>query len=806
MKNSIKILGAFGAKTTSTSMTCVQLDEYTVIDAGNILLGLGSEASIIDNILLTHSHMDHIADIPFLIDVFFSSRTSTLNIYGTKETLRNLKKHILNWEIWPDFTKISLNNSDIMSITLHEISLNKEFKLNNLTLKAIKTNHTNGSCGYVVEKNNNAIFFTADTTTCPNIWNEINNNQKINSVIVDVSFTSNHRELAIESKHFTPELLHNDLINLKRDDIKIFINHLKPSYIRKIEDEINTTFNGMLNGGCILYDGDQIDLRTLKITKNLSKEEKDKKHINQLIEIGHSLTSENNFDVLLEKILLGAKQLSHADGGTLYILNEQSKSLTFKVVQTDSLDIKMGGTSSEITWPDVQLYKGNGHKNKQQVAALCALNGELINIPDVYDAVGFNFEGTKEFDAGTGYRTKSMLVVPMKNHENDIIGVLQLLNKQDTNDNICPFTSEDENIILSMASQAAVSLTNTQLISDLEKLLLDFIKSIADAINEKSKYTGGHINRVAELSTLIANKINDDKTGVFKNIHFTNDELKQIDISAWMHDIGKITTPEYVVDKATKLETIYDRINEVITKAEIIKRDIEIEYLKNKFKTSNNKEIDNLTNKFKKDIKHIEFSLSYLKQSNQGSEFVSDENINKIIELSKYKLIVDNKEINLLSEDELYNLTIQKGTLTPEERQVINNHVTVSYNMLKELSFPKYLKRVPIIAGSHHKTIYTNKDGNHGGYGAKEIMSLPMSLEDRILAVADVFEAVTASDRPYKEPNTLNQSLKIMSYMVKDNELDRDIVKYFIDNKIYEDYVEHNLLDEQKDEVTVTID
>ena len=805
MINSIKILGAFGAKTTSTSMTCIQIDESTVIDAGNILLGLGNDALNIDNILLTHSHMDHIADIPFLIDVYFSNRTTPLNIYGTKNTLDNLKKYIMNWEIWPDFTQIPLIGTKTMAITLHEIMIEKEFHINNMILKAIKTNHTEGSCGYVVEKNNNAIFFTADTTTCPAIWDEINKNKKINSVIIDVSFTSDYRQLAIDSKHFTPELLNEDLVNLKRNDVKLFINHLKPSFIPKIEDEINNTFKGMLNGGCILYDGDKINIQTLDISKNLSKGELDKQHIDQLIEIGHSLTSENNLDALMERILEGAKQLSHADAGTLYIFNEQTKSLEFKVVQTDSLKIKMGGTSPEITWPDLQLYI-NGEENIQQVAALCALKGKLNNIPDVYEAEGFNFEGTKSFDKGTGYRTTSMLVVPMKNHENDIIGVLQLINKQNNDGEICEFNKSDENLILSMASQAAVSLTNTSLIQDLETLLFDFIKSTADAISEKSKYTGGHINRVAELSTLIATKINEDTNGIFKEINFSNEELKQIDISAWMHDIGKITTPEYIVDKATKLETKYDRIHEVIAKAEILKRDIEISYLKEKFITKDINIISSLDDKFSKDIKYIEDSVEFIKVSNKGSEFVTDDVIAKLEKLSSYKLIIDNQEQSLLSDDELYNLSIRKGTLTNEERTVINNHVTVSYNMLKNLSFPKNLKRVPIIAGSHHKTIYTDNKGRHGGYGSESIMSLPMSIEDRILAVADVFEAITASDRPYKSPNTLNQSLKIMSFMVKDNELDRDIVKFFVDNKIYEDYAKDNLLKIQQDEVTITID
>jgi HD-GYP domain-containing protein (c-di-GMP phosphodiesterase class II) len=528
-------------------------------------------------------------------------------------------------------------------------------------------------------------------------------------------------------------------------------------------------------------------------------------HINQLIDIGHSLTSEKNLDKLMEKILLGAKQLSNADGGTLYLMSDDEQSLEFTVVQTDSLGIKMGGTSDKITWPNVKLYN-DGEENYEQVAALCALTGHLINIPDVYYAKDFNFEGTKKFDSGTGYRTTSMLVVPMRNHDGEVIGVLQLLNKQNSNGDIIEFDKDDEKLILSMSSQAAVSITNTRLIAGLEKLLMDFIKSTADAISEKSKYTGGHINRVAEISLLIANAINNDTNGIYKNTRFDEDELKQIDISAWMHDIGKITTPEYVVDKATKLETIYDRIETVVTKFEVIKRDREIQYLKDKENAASQNELEDLQLQFDKDMQKIEDDVAFLRTANKGSEFMPDEYAQRLESLSKIPLTIDNKNTTLLNENELFNLSIRKGTLTDEERTVINNHVLVSYKMLDKLTFPKKLKRVPLIAGSHHKTIKTDENGRHFGYGAEEIMSEPMSLEDRILAIADVFEAVTASDRPYKEPNTLNQSLKILTYMANDDELDADLVRFFIENKVYKQYALDNLIPKQLDEVTIKFD
>jgi len=795
MKNKIKILGAYGSKTFDKSMTCVQVDNNIIIDAGNIMGALGNSSKYIDHIFLSHTHLDHIVDIPFLIDNFFSVRTKPLMIYGLKDTIEHIKKYLFNWDIWPDFSAICLIDSEHEAIKFQTIELNEEITVNNTTLKAIKTEHTDSSCGYVITKNNKSVLFTADTYKSPIIWDEVNNNPTINSVIIDVSFPSDMETLAINSKHLTPKLLSEDLELLNRKDVKIFVNHLKPTFIKAITQEFKTDYKDILQGGKILKDGDELNFDTVMVKSHPTLLEQHKQHMEQLIEIGHSLTSEKDFDTLMEKILLGAKQISGADGGTLYMLSEDEKSLEFHVVQTDSLGIKMGGTSSKITWPNVQLCNEDGSKNMEQVAAVCAITGELINIPDVYEAEGFNFEGTKKFDHGTGYRTKSMLVIPMIDHENNVIGVLQLLNKQNGYGRIVNFNKNDEKIIASMASQAAVSITNNRLIENLETLLTDFIKSIADAINEKSKYTAGHINRVAELASLIAHEINNDTTGPYKDVFFDEDQLKQLDIAAWMHDMGKITTPEYVVDKATKLETIHDRIHTIIAKFEVLKRDKKMELLEGKI---TQEQYDNI-------VSQIDDDLAFIKETNKGGEFMSDDKIDRLKEIAKQSVVINGETISIIDENELYNLSIKRGTLTNEERNIINNHVVVSYNMLNKLSFPKKLSRVALIAGSHHKMVKTDENGKHGGYGAPEIMNEPMILEDRILAIADVFEAVTASDRPYKEPNSLNQSLNILNFMVKDEALDKDLVKFFVNNKIYEKYTSKNLKPEQIDEVTVVI-
>jgi cAMP phosphodiesterase len=238
MSDSIKILGAFGAKTLDTAMTCVQVDNETLIDAGNILHALDHDAKNISHIFLTHSHLDHIIDIPFLIDIFFEGRIKPINIYGLQGTIDTLKKHIFNWDICPDFSKILLTNEIDHSIKFHVLEVDQEITINETKFKAIKTNHTDSSCGYVITKANNATLFTADTYKCPRIWEEVNNNPQIKSVIIDVSFPSILDKLALDSKHLTPDVLHEELQQLKRDDVTIFINHLKPIFIEDIKDEI----------------------------------------------------------------------------------------------------------------------------------------------------------------------------------------------------------------------------------------------------------------------------------------------------------------------------------------------------------------------------------------------------------------------------------------------------------------------------------------------------------------------------------------------------------------------------------------
>lgn len=523
-------------------------------------------------------------------------------------------------------------------------------------------------------------------------------------------------------------------------------------------------------------------------------------HIKKLAEIGLALSGEADMKKLLEMIVDAARELSYADAGTLYILDNEKKCLNFEILQNDTMNTRLGGTSGvEITLPPVPL-EVDGKPNYSNVSSYVALTGEIINIPDVYVAEGFDFTGPRKYDETTGYRSTSMLVIPMKNHENDIIGVLQLLNAIDIDTKeITHFSTEYVELIGSLASQAGVALTNAQLIQDLKKLLYAFIESIAAAIDEKSPYTRGHIDRVVKLTMMIAREINNQCDGPFANVQFSLDELEELKLATWMHDVGKITTPEYVVDKRTKLETIYDRIETVKTRYELIAAEKEKEYLKQKvdlLKTGNadDAKLQQIDDELKKELHTLDEEKDFISNCNTPGEFMSDDKLDKISTIAAKKYSYNGEERNYLSEDELRNLSIRKGSLTDEERKKIENHVAMTKKMLEQLPFPKKLSNVPEYASGHHEKL--DGTGYPCGLKAEEL-----SLQARIMAVADIFEALTAKDRPYKEPMKLSQAVKILGFMKKDNHIDSDIYELFINNGLFKRYAKEELNPEQIDEI-----
>ena len=528
--------------------------------------------------------------------------------------------------------------------------------------------------------------------------------------------------------------------------------------------------------------------------------------IGNLSQIGLALSKERDMSKLLEMILLEAKRISNSDGVTLYMMTDD-KRLKFEIMMTDSLNFHMGGTSGEeIPFYPVKLYDEKGEPNNSMVAAYVGLSGDTVNIQDAYKAKGFDFSGTKMFDEKTGYHSKSFLTVPLKNHEDEIIGVLQLLNAQkNKSKKIIEFSEDIQGKVEALASQAAVAITNKNLIKDLENLFESFIKLIASAIDAKSPYTGGHCERVPEITMMLAEAVQKTKHGPFADFKLSDQEMYELKIAAWLHDCGKVATPEFVVDKSTKLETIYDRIHEVETRFAALKRDFEIKKLKKELTierdqslsaNEKNKKINDLKKDYQKTIRQIKKDLSFVKESNIGGEFMSGDKQQRINEIAQYKWKPNGKMQNFLSEDEVYNLTIPRGTLTPEERQVINDHIVITINMLDELPYPKHLKNIPEFAGGHHEKL----DGT--GY-PKGLTKDEMSVQARIMAIADIFEALTARDRPYKKGKTLSQAMRILGFMKDDAHIDVDLFDIFVKQKIYMKYAKGFLEPEQIDEVNI---
>jgi HD-GYP domain-containing protein (c-di-GMP phosphodiesterase class II) len=526
--------------------------------------------------------------------------------------------------------------------------------------------------------------------------------------------------------------------------------------------------------------------------------------ISNMSAIGLALSKEKDMDKLLEMILLEAKRISNADGGTLYMMTDDQR-LKFSIMITDSLNIHMGGTSGkEIPFYPVKLYMEDGQPNKTMIAANAGLTGDTINIPDAYKAKGFDFAGTKAFDEKTGYRSKSFLTVPLKNHEDEIIGVLQLLNAQDIKTKkVIPFSDSVQKSVEALSSQAAVAITNKNLIKDLEVLFESFIKLIASAIDAKSPYTGGHCSRVPEITMMLAESVNEINDGPFAGIQFTDKEMYELKIAAWLHDCGKVATPEAVVDKGTKLETIYDRIHTVATRFEVLKRDEEIKYLKKQLKIQkddslieNEKEeaLKKARSLYLKKIKQQGDDKAFIEESNIGGEFMSQDRKDRVNKIASYRWKDNGSPKPFFSEDEIYNLCISRGTLTPEERKIINDHIVVTIDMLEQLPYPKHLRNVPEFAGGHHEKL----DGT--GY-PKGLNHSEMSVQAKIMAIADIFEALTARDRPYKKGKTLSQAMRILGFMKNDAHIDTELFEVFVKEKIYLKYAKSFLDPEQIDEV-----
>lgn len=583
-------------------------------------------------------------------------------------------------------------------------------------------------------------------------------------------------------------------------------------------------------------------------------DEGDATNLHRLIEIGIALSAERDNARLMERILLEAKDICRADGGTLYLRTDDNR-LKFAIMRTDSLGIALGGTTGkEVAFAPLFMYDPEtGEPNYKNVSTRVALSGETISISDARAFDEFDFAGIREFDEATGYCSRSLLTVPLKNRKGEIIGVLQLLNAQcPKSGEIIAFGSSIQPLVEALASQAAMALDNALLLEAQKKLFISFIDLISSAVDAKSPHTGGHCQRVPELTMMMADAATAARSGPFADFDLSGEEREELEVSAALHDCGKVTTPEYVIDKATKLETVYNRLHEIRTRFEVVKRDAEIDYLRGVLAGGDEAA---LKADYDERVAGLDDDFAFIADCNIGGESMTPERIERVREIAGIKwmrtlddriglsheeqermartpapalpaeegLLADRKD-HIIYRDgdegdtygdgnefgfkmdipehrynmgEIYNLCIGRGTLTAEERFKINDHIVQTIIMLEQLPFPRHLKRVPEYAGGHHEKM----DGT--GY-PKKLNGAEMTIPARMMAIADIFEALSAADRPYKAAKKLSECVGIMWRMTRDSHIDGDLFRLFLESGVYREYAERFLSPEQIDEVDIT--
>lgn len=506
--------------------------------------------------------------------------------------------------------------------------------------------------------------------------------------------------------------------------------------------------------------------------------------LRELNKIGMALMSERDPEKLLGLILTQARRLTNSDGGSLYLVEEDEDGLPhlhFLRSKTDSLP--------DLPEPDFTLPL-----NDSSVAGYAALSGEPLVIDDAYQIPDDTpYEFNKGFDEENGYRAKSMLVVPMMNHRDKVVGVLQLINRksdptavirteEDADRWVLPYTERLVNIVFSLAGQAAVSIENRQLYLDIENLFAGFIKAAVTAIDRRDPATSGHSVRVTELTCDMAQLIHDTTEGPFKDVQFTQDEMKQLRYAGLLHDFGKVGVREEVLVKMNKLPPVLEaRMNArfVLIKA-MLKGDFQEAKaaLLESMGAGASDEIATLRAKLDEDLEEAERYHEAVKEANVP-RVLAEEAAGILKEISKKVFTdADGQEIPYLTADELHFLSIQKGSLDEGERKQIESHVVHSYDFLINIPWTEDLSRIAEIVRGHHEKL------NGTGY-PDGITKEHLCLETRIMTVCDIFDALTASDRPYKKAMPVEKALQILRWEAEEGALEPDIVEFFAESGVY---------------------
>jgi len=555
--------------------------------------------------------------------------------------------------------------------------------------------------------------------------------------------------------------------------------------------------------------------------------------IRQFLDISTAIASEEDFDLLQKLLLDETIATCRADAACIYLLDSDDSYLIPSVVRNQKRE------TIPITLARLPL-SNPGHPIAEAIETGKPAQTQIDSESDAEDKT----LGLWQLAQKIGEEDNELVAIPLFNRSHELVGVLVLFMEEILEDSYLSFVS-------ALSGTAAVTIETRQLIETQKALFESFIRMIAGAIDAKSPYTGGHCNRVPQITRMLAQAAVDSTEGCFKDFTLSEEDWEAVHIASWLHDCGKVTTPEFVVDKATKLETIYDRIHEVRMRFEVMKRDVEIKYWQG---LCAGKDQQELNRQMELSLAQLDDDFAFIASCNEGGEFLDKDKAERIRTVAAYKwrrtlddrlgislaekkrmdaatttpptlpieedLLSDRPEHRFVRDErekiaadnpwgfnidvpallynrgELYNLLIERGTLTAEDRYKINEHMVQTTIMLSELPFPKHLRNVPEIACAHHEKM----DGT--GY-PKRLSREQMSPVARMMAIADIFEALTAVDRPYKKGKTLTEALRIMSFMCKDSHIDTDLFELFLKSEVYLKYANKFMVPEQIDAVNI---
>lgn len=484
------------------------------------------------------------------------------------------------------------------------------------------------------------------------------------------------------------------------------------------------------------------------LTKAEEKIKPTNAELKKILNIGIKLSTEKNREHLLAFMLENGMDITHCDASTLYLFEDGK--LHFKIMKTLSQNISRGEDGELIDdMPPVPMTERN-------VCSYAALHREIINIPDVYDNTRFDFSGPKKYDALTGYHTQSLLVIPIENNEDELIGVLQLLNAMDDEGNVIPFDSEYEIIIRSLGAQAAIEMTNLKYMQDVKRQLRSFVEAMSTAIDERTPYNGTHTRKVAEYAGMIADNMNKQYREGKCEAYFDEERKDKLELAALLHDIGKMVVPLSVMNRATRLDR---EIENVATRFRLLEAYYTIDCMKGRITEA----------ECSRQITYLHDSMDFIRKID-GMGFLADEDYRRVQEIAEHRYLNEEGEmLSYLTEREKERLSIRRGTLTESDRKLMENHVVMTEKILSKVWFNKNYEEIPKWAASHHEFL----DGS--GY-PRHLKGEDLALETKMITVADVYDALTATDRPYKKPISQEKALKILKEMADDGKLDGHLV------------------------------